>query len=147
MSTIKLPPLPDPHCGPNYHTDGLALFSDDQMQAYATKAVEAALVAAKEREACAQVCGDSAFESWYSTYSPVHKSDKQRARDAYAAGMGDPLVTASRGKTLRLLTQEEMDSLGRRAEGMDGNEWDQWVQEKFAQVNGLKVQGGSYEWY
>ena len=31
------------------------------------------------------------------------------------------------------------------AEGMDGNEWDQWVQEKFAQVNGLKVQGGSYE--
>lgn len=39
--------------------------------------------------------GDSAFENWYSTYSPVHKSDKQRARDAYAAGMGDPLVTAA----------------------------------------------------
>lgn len=39
--------------------------------------------------------GDSAFESWYSTYSPAHKSDKQRARDAYAAGMGDPLVTAA----------------------------------------------------
>lgn len=53
---------------------------------------------------------------------------------------------AARGQTLRLLTQEETDSLGRRAEGMDGNEWDQWVQEKFAQVNGLKVQGGSYEW-
>ena len=35
--------------------------------------------------------GDSAFESWYSTYSPAHKADKQRARDAYAAGMGDPL--------------------------------------------------------
>lgn len=91
--------------------------------------------------------GDSAFESWYNSYSPMHKSDKQRARDAYAAGMGDPLVTAARGKTIRLLTQEEMGSLGRRAEGMDGNEWDQWVQEKFAQVNGLKVQGGSYEWY
>ena len=30
---------------------------------------------------------DSAFESWYSTYNPAHKSDKQRARDAYAAGM------------------------------------------------------------
>ena len=41
MSTVKLPPLPDPHCGPNYHTDGFALFSDDQMQAYATQAVEA----------------------------------------------------------------------------------------------------------
>ena len=53
---------------------------------------------------------------------------------------------ASRGQALRLLTQKEKDSLGRRAEGMDGNEWDQWVQEKFAQVNGLRVQGGSYEW-
>lgn len=53
---------------------------------------------------------------------------------------------AKRGQALRLLTQKEKDSLGRRAEGMDGNEWDQWVQEKFAQVNGLKVQGGSYEW-
>ena len=39
--------------------------------------------------------GDSAFESWYSTYNPAHKSDKQRARDAYAAGMGDPLVMAA----------------------------------------------------
>ena len=39
--------------------------------------------------------GDSAFESWYSTYNPAHKADKQRARDAYAAGMGDPLVTAA----------------------------------------------------
>ncbi len=94
--------------------------------------------------------GGSAFESWYSTYSPAHKSDKQRARDAYAAGMGDPLVVAAhtpdRQQALRLLTQKERDSLGHRAEGMDGNEWDQWVQEKFAQVNGLKIQGGSYEW-
>ena len=39
--------------------------------------------------------GNSGFESWYSTYSPVHKSDKQSARDAYAAGMGDPLVTTA----------------------------------------------------
>lgn len=39
--------------------------------------------------------GDSAFESWYSAYSPAHKGDKQRARDAYAAGMGDPLATAA----------------------------------------------------
>ena len=39
--------------------------------------------------------GDSAFESWYSSYSPAHKSDKQRAGDAYAAGMGDPLVMAA----------------------------------------------------
>ena len=39
--------------------------------------------------------GDSAFESWYATYNPAHKADKQRARDAYAAGMGDPLVIAA----------------------------------------------------
>lgn len=39
--------------------------------------------------------GDSSFESWYSTYDPARKGDKQRARDAYAAGMGDPLVTAA----------------------------------------------------
>ncbi len=39
--------------------------------------------------------GDSAFESWYNSYIPAHKSDKQRARDAYAAGIGDPLVTAA----------------------------------------------------
>lgn len=31
--------------------------------------------------------GDSAFESWYSTYNPAHKSDKQRASDAFAAGV------------------------------------------------------------
>ena len=58
----------------------------------------------------------------------------------------DAGVSASHGQALRLLTQNEKDSLGHRAEGMDGNEWDQWVQEKFAQVNGLRVQGGSYEW-
>lgn len=39
--------------------------------------------------------GNSSFESWFSGYSPMHKGDKQRARDAYAAGMGDPLVTTA----------------------------------------------------
>lgn len=34
------------------------------------------------------------FEGWFSTYSPAGKGDKQRARDAYASGMGDPLVVA-----------------------------------------------------
>ena len=33
--------------------------------------------------------GDSAFESWFSGYSPAGKGDKQRAREAYAAGMGE----------------------------------------------------------
>lgn len=39
--------------------------------------------------------GDSSFESWYDQYllsSPVHQATKQSMRDAYAAGMGDPLV-------------------------------------------------------
>lgn len=39
--------------------------------------------------------GDSSFESWFSSYCPANKGDKQRARDAYAAGMGDPLVVAA----------------------------------------------------
>ena len=37
--------------------------------------------------------GGSAFESWYSDYllnAPVHQPMKQYARDAYAAGMGEP---------------------------------------------------------
>ena len=36
--------------------------------------------------------GDSLFESWFSEYRPAHKGTKQQMRDAYAAGMGDPLV-------------------------------------------------------
>lgn len=38
--------------------------------------------------------GESSFESWFSAYNPANKGDKQRARDAYAAGMADPLVAA-----------------------------------------------------
>lgn len=37
--------------------------------------------------------GESSFEGWFSDYNPAGKGDKQRMRDAYAAGMGDPLVT------------------------------------------------------
>ena len=43
--------------------------------------------------------GNSGFESWYNSYSPAHKSDKQRACDAYAAGMGDPLATTAPAAT------------------------------------------------
>lgn len=41
--------------------------------------------------------GDSAFESWYDQYlldAPVHQGAKQKARDAYAAGMGERAATA-----------------------------------------------------
>lgn len=38
--------------------------------------------------------GDSSFESWYASYvKEGTKGLKQHCRDAYAAGMGDPLVT------------------------------------------------------
>jgi hypothetical protein len=46
--------------------------------------------------------GDSSFESWYEQYLvsvPVHQGRKQRARDAYAAGMGDPLVAPAAQQT------------------------------------------------
>ncbi|WP_228897782.1 hypothetical protein [Acidovorax sp. Leaf73] len=39
--------------------------------------------------------GDSSFESWYSGYKLDPTSIKQIARDAYAAGMGDPLVMSA----------------------------------------------------
>ena len=43
--------------------------------------------------------GESSFEGWFATYRPAGKGDKQRARDAYAAGMGDPMVRAARTDT------------------------------------------------
>ena len=36
--------------------------------------------------------GDSSFEDWYQAHPKASGGDKQLARDAYAAGMGDPLV-------------------------------------------------------
>lgn len=41
--------------------------------------------------------GESSFESWFGGYvlNLQCVSSKQMARDAYAAGMGDPLVTAA----------------------------------------------------
>ncbi len=42
--------------------------------------------------------GDSSFESWYEQYAArITGNPKQTARDAYAAGMGDPLVVAVAG--------------------------------------------------
>lgn len=37
--------------------------------------------------------GRSAFEDWYQQHPKARTGDKQLARDAYAAGMGDPRVT------------------------------------------------------
>ncbi|AVQ84253.1 hypothetical protein [Variovorax sp. PMC12] len=38
--------------------------------------------------------GDSSFEDWFQAHPKACTGDKQLARDAYAAGMGDPLVVA-----------------------------------------------------
>ena len=55
--------------------------------------------------------GDSAFESWFSDYSPAGKGDKQRARDAYAAGMGELLQVAQAKpeRAARPMSIEEID--------------------------------------
>ena len=34
--------------------------------------------------------GNSAFEDWFQAHPKACSGDKQMARDAYAAGMGDP---------------------------------------------------------
>lgn len=61
----------------------------------ARQAPEAPAAAQAYRDATPDLhVGDSAFESWFESYSPSGKGDKQRARDAYAAGMGDPLLAA-----------------------------------------------------
>lgn len=54
--------------------------------------------------------GDSAFEGWYQGYCmKTPANPKQAARDAYAAGMGDPLVVA-RDAGLSL-TGEQIDAI------------------------------------
>ena len=63
-------------------------------------------------------------------------AEKQIATQPTASNAGE--------RELRFLTQKELDSIGRHAEGMDGQQWDRWVQEKFAEVNNLKVQGAAY---
>lgn len=37
--------------------------------------------------------GSSSFEDWFQAHAKACNGDKQLARDSYAAGMGDPLVT------------------------------------------------------
>ena len=53
--------------------------------------------------------GDSAFESWFDSYSPAGKGDKQRARDAYAAGMGERAPAFSQIDAAAKVLAERMD--------------------------------------
>lgn len=70
--------------------------------------------------------GDSNFESWFSTYDPANKGDKQRARDAYAAGMGELASVVQQGPT----DAQIMATVGRKGFGFSdskplGQQWDQ----------------------
>ena len=51
--------------------------------------IRAAIAQEQESVLCV---GDSSFEDWYQAHPKACGGDKQLARDAYAAGMGDPLV-------------------------------------------------------
>ena len=57
----------------------------------------------------------------------------------------DALLAALQKRPARLLTVHELDSIGVHAEGMDGQQWDQWVQRKFAEANGLRILGDGGE--
>lgn len=53
------------------------------------KLLVASAPAHTEAVAPIRLVGDSRFEGWFSQYSAAGKGDKQRARDAYSAGMND----------------------------------------------------------
>jgi len=52
MTTITLPPLPESHDGPNYHTCGLTLYEESDVRYYGVAVAKAVL------EACARACYD-----------------------------------------------------------------------------------------
>ena len=81
--TDNLPPLPTPAriTLVQFCDDGL-WFTAEQMQDSMLAAAPQPVAQPGER----WHVGDSAFESWFASYSPAGKGDKQRARDAYAAG-------------------------------------------------------------
>lgn len=65
---------------------------------------------------------------------------KKPGDDAVPVHLGQPALAATgkqQGGALRYLTQSELDSIGSQAEGMDGEQWDRWVQARFAEVNGF----------
>jgi hypothetical protein len=53
--------------------------------------------------------GDSSFEGWYQTHPKACGGDKQLARDAYAAGMGDPLVAPVERQWVDLTDEEILE--------------------------------------
>jgi hypothetical protein len=72
-------------------------------------------------------CGDGS--------EPLYTAEQMR--DYARAALAAQPFPGGQGEGLRYLTQRELDSIGSQAEGMDGEQWDRWVQAKFAEVNGL----------
>jgi hypothetical protein len=58
--------------------------------------------------------GSSSFEDWFQAHEKACTGDKQLARDAYAAGMGDPLVTYATPSTEALLKVKTADMTTRQ---------------------------------
>ena len=69
-----------------HHDESTALPIEEFEQLFQTNKPDAAQA---DSVPAVEHVGESQFESWYSAYNPAHKSDKQRARDAYAEGMTD----------------------------------------------------------
>lgn len=80
--------------------------------------------------------GDSRFEGWFSDYDPKGKGTKQQMRDAYAAGMGDPLVTAATPEPAQL------DVVRQAIEDRDAME-----SRYHALAHNLTYQGNSVAWW
>ena len=82
--------------------------------------------------------GDSRFESWYSGYNPKAKGDKQRARDAYAAGMGDSLVAAQQ-PARQPLTDEQITEIWMQpiSNGTTGSAWRRAVARAIERAHGI----------
>ena len=69
--------------------------------------------------------GNSSFEDWYQAHEKACSGDKQLARDAYAAGMGDPLVTYAQP------VQPATNDAIARAFNLNGTAWavSRWIGE------------------
>lgn len=74
---------------------GESTYKDTNTRCELHEAVNKLRVALEQPAVLTAPVGDSNFESWYATYDPSGKGDKQRARDAYAAALEQPAVEDS----------------------------------------------------
>ncbi len=87
-----------------------------------------------EFQAWARSIGACVDADEHGNYVDAHLNSAKLGWNAALSAQPSP---GGQGDRLRYLTQHELDSIGSQAEGMDGEQWDRWVQAKFAEVNGL----------